>query len=50
MTVCPIALLVHCVGCPIVKACPAKEILGDYRKYPPPGASGPGDTRPPKRD
>ena len=33
MTICPIALLVHCVGCPIVKICPAKSIIGDFDKY-----------------
>jgi hypothetical protein len=35
MTVCPIALAVHCIRCPIVKLCPAKTILGDYDKYNP---------------
>ncbi len=39
MTVCPIALAVHCVGCPIVKVCPAKTVLGDYGKHSPPGGS-----------
>ncbi len=34
MTICPIALAVHCVGCPFVTFCPAKTILGDYDKYP----------------
>ena len=33
MTLCPIALAVHCTGCPIVKACPAKRVLGDYASY-----------------
>ena len=32
MVICPIALAVHCTGCPIVKFCPAKSILGDYGK------------------
>ena len=36
MTLCPIALTVHCVGCPIVGFCPAKTIIGDYGKYQPP--------------
>ncbi len=36
MTLCPIALAVHCVGCPIVKLCPAKTVLGDYGRYAPP--------------
>ena len=35
MTLCPIALAVHCSGCPIVKVCPAKTVLGDYREPPP---------------
>jgi hypothetical protein len=35
MTFCPIALAVHCVGCPIVKVCPAKRALGDYGTYVP---------------
>jgi len=48
VTVCPIALAVHCVGCPIVKLCPAKTILGDYGKYPPPGAAK--RTEHPKKD
>jgi hypothetical protein len=39
MTLCPIALAVHCTGCPIVKACPAKRTLGDYATYPPPAPS-----------
>ena len=45
MTLCPIALAVHCTGCPLVKVCPAKRVLGDYATYtPPPGASA--DARP----
>lgn len=32
MTLCPIALMVHCTGCPVVKFCPAKTILGDFGK------------------
>jgi len=38
MTLCPIALIVHCVNCPIVKICPAKTIIGDYGRYPVPGS------------
>ena len=33
MTLCPVALAIHCVKCPIVKFCPAKETLGDYGTY-----------------
>lgn len=32
MTLCPIAMMVHCTGCPLVKVCPAKTILGDFGK------------------
>jgi len=39
MTLCPIALAVHCTGCPIVKVCPAKRALGDYATYVPPATS-----------
>jgi hypothetical protein len=35
MTVCPIALAMHCIRCPIVQVCPAKTTLGDYGKYNP---------------
>ena len=33
MTLCPVALVVHCVGCPIVGFCPAKTVIGDYGRY-----------------
>lgn len=33
MTICPIALAVHCKGCPLVKICPAKSLLGDFDTY-----------------
>ena len=33
MTICPIALAVHCKGCPLVKFCPAKSLLGDFDSY-----------------
>jgi hypothetical protein len=32
MVICPIAMAVHCSGCPLVKFCPAKTLLGDYGK------------------
>jgi hypothetical protein len=41
MTLCPIALAVHCTGCPIVKACPAKRSIGDFGTYVPPAAATP---------
>jgi hypothetical protein len=34
MVICPIALAVHCTGCPLVKICPVKTILGDFGKTP----------------
>jgi hypothetical protein len=30
MTICSIALAIHCVGRPLVKICPAKTVLGDH--------------------
>jgi len=38
MTLCPIALAVHCTRCPLVKVCPAKRALGDFGTYVPAGA------------
>jgi len=32
MTLCPIALAVGCRKCPIFAVCPAKSLIGDYRK------------------
>lgn len=32
MTLCPIALVVGCKKCPLLKMCPVKEIIGDYKK------------------
>jgi len=54
MTLCPIALAVHCTGCPIVKVCPAKRVLGDYGTYAPgpasAGAKVDGNPTTPKAD
>ena len=38
MTLCPVALAVGCTKCPVFKICPAKEIIGDYKKDAPPQA------------
>ena len=39
MTLCPVALAVGCAKCPVFKICPAKGIIGDYKKdAPTPGA------------
>ena len=32
MTLCPVALVVGCIKCPAFKVCPAKRIIGDYKK------------------
>jgi len=32
MTLCPIALVAGCSKCPVVKICPLKSVIGDYRK------------------
>jgi hypothetical protein len=39
MVVCPIAIVAGCAKCPIVKACPLKTSLGDYKPEPPPSAA-----------
>ena len=31
MTLCPVALAVGCQKCPLVKVCPVKTIIGDYK-------------------
>lgn len=31
MVVCPVALAVGCRKCPVVRICPAKSIIGDYK-------------------
>jgi hypothetical protein len=50
MTLCPIALAVHCTGCPVVKACPAKRSIGDFATYVPPVAAKPVDDTTQKPD
>ncbi len=32
MTLCPVALAVGCKTCPLFNICPAKGIIGDYKK------------------
>lgn len=32
MTLCPVAIAVGCRKCPIFSVCPAKGIIGDYKK------------------
>lgn len=42
MTLCPVALAVGCQKCLLFKVCPAKSLIGDYKKdsAPPPSSSG----------
>jgi hypothetical protein len=35
VTLCPVALAVHCIGCPVVNVCPVKTLIGDFDRYPP---------------
>ncbi len=39
MTLCPVALAVGCIKCPVFSLCPAKGIIGDYKKDQPPTAN-----------
>jgi len=32
MTLCPVALAVGCRKCPVFNVCPAKGVIGDYKK------------------
>ena len=32
MTLCPVALAVGCRKCPVFNVCPAKGVIGNYRK------------------
>jgi len=41
MTLCPVALAVGCIKCPAFKVCPAKGIIGDYKK----DATPPADSK-----
>jgi hypothetical protein len=34
MTICPLAIATGCKKCPIFNLCPAKEIIGDFKKEP----------------
>jgi len=40
MTLCPIAIAAGCRKCPIVRVCPVKSLIGDYKpEKPAKGAS-----------
>ncbi len=47
MVVCPIALAIGCLKCPIFKTCPVKGIIGDYKK---PGIADKSVKIEPKKD
>lgn len=48
-TLCPIALAVGCKKCPVFEVCPAKGVLGDYKKEAEaPKADAAGADAPPK--
>jgi hypothetical protein len=32
ISLCPIAIAVGCVKCPMLKICPLKSLIGDYKK------------------
>lgn len=32
MTICPIAIIAGCKKCVLFKVCPAKGVIGDYKK------------------
>jgi hypothetical protein len=32
MKLCPVAIAVGCAKCPVVKVCPAKGIIGDFKE------------------
>ncbi|MCG6873625.1 MAG: hypothetical protein LJE97_00895 [Betaproteobacteria bacterium] len=32
MTLCPVAIAVGCKKCPVFSVCPAKGIIGDFKK------------------
>lgn len=38
MTLCPIAVVAGCSKCPVLKVCPLKGVIGDY-KAPDPAAA-----------
>jgi hypothetical protein len=50
MTLCPVALVVHCKGCPIVTVCPAKTVLGDFEEQESSAPGAPADEEDPPAD
>lgn len=43
MVLCPVAIAVGCKKCPVFNLCPAKAMVGDYRKERQPGEASYGD-------
>ena len=48
MTLCPIALATGCDKCPAFRSCPAKGLIGDYKKDEPPASRTRPRSEPPK--
>ena len=48
MTLCPVALAVGCRKCPVFNICPAKGIIGDYKKEPTDQAASDKTGKPPE--
>jgi len=44
MTLCPVALAVGCRKCPVFNVCPAKGVIGDYKKEDDAKGGPPGDS------
>jgi hypothetical protein len=44
MVLCPVALAVGCKKCPIFNVCPAKSIIGDYKRDEDKAASSKSDS------
>ena len=43
MTLCPVALAVGCRKCPVFNVCPAKGVIGNYKKEEDSKTRQPGD-------
>ncbi len=48
MTLCPVALAAGCRSCLLFRICPAKGLIGDYKKDDERSKSGPSKSNPPK--
>jgi len=45
MTLCPVAIAAGCKKCPVFSFCPAKSVIGDYRKDEESSSGNPDETR-----